>query len=72
MGDVGLVLRTNAVVDGREEKEPSWSSLVALASSLGRSSGNCSCPSSVNHQRKADSRFGSRYLLEINSRKNLI
>ena len=35
-GDAGLVLRANAVVGGREEKEPSWLSLAELASSQQR------------------------------------
>jgi len=36
VGDGELVLRTNAVVGGRAENEPSWSSLTALASSQQR------------------------------------
>lgn len=54
VGDAGLVLRANAVVGRTEEREQSWSLLAALASSLARSGGYCSCPTSVNHQRKAE------------------
>ena len=67
VGDTGLVLRANAVVGRREERKQSWSSLAALASSLARSSGYCSCPTSVNHQerRKRENMLALRITIHI-------